>query len=68
VLKREPTLLEASQAEHFVHEQAERIARTASPPQALPEPQPLGVPAPLGAALVDLCHALLNSAEFLNVE
>ena len=35
---------------------------------ALPDPMPDGVEPARAAAVVDFCHALMNSAEFLYVE
>lgn len=68
MLKREATAHEVSFAELFLEQQEQRIARAGTAPQVLPEPKPDGVSAAAGAAFVDLCHALLNSAEFLYVE
>ncbi len=64
VLCREATRDDVTRAEFFVRQQAERIGRDA----AVAESAPAGMPPALAAAIVDFCHALLNSAEFLNVE
>ncbi|MEI7686924.1 MAG: DUF1549 and DUF1553 domain-containing protein [Planctomycetota bacterium] len=54
VLCREPTAEDLSGAERFIHHQAERIRGDSPDARA--------------AAIVDFCHALLNSAEFMNIE
>jgi hypothetical protein len=73
ILGRDPDPDETSAATKFLDRQTRLIAsgskagtRPANP--ALPEPRSERVSAPLAAAVVDLCHALYNSAEFLYVE
>ncbi len=65
---RGPDADETLAAERFLQKQAKRIA-TAGIPSAeiLPEPMPR-VDAAYAAAVVDLCHALMNAAEFITVE
>jgi hypothetical protein len=66
---REPAGGEIAAAEKFLQRQARLIASNGELGRdALPEPKPAGVNAPFAAAMVDFCHALLNSAEFLDVE
>jgi hypothetical protein len=67
VLGREPNADEVSQAEQFVQRQAHRLADEVTA-ASLPEPMPDNLPKARGAALVDLCHALLNGAEFWYVD
>jgi hypothetical protein len=60
---------EVSRGRLFLDQQAQRIGtHPADAVQTLPTPMPAKVDAGHGAALVDLCHALLNSAEFLYIE
>jgi hypothetical protein len=73
ILGREPDSDEKTAAREFLDRQTRLIAsankagpRAATP--VLPEPGSDRVSVPLGAAVVDLCHALFNSAEFLYVE
>jgi hypothetical protein len=63
VLSRDACAEDISRAESFLKQQAERIGAA-----DLPEGMSKEIPPAFGAALVDFCHALLNSAEFLNVE
>jgi hypothetical protein len=66
---REPAGGEIAAAEKFLQRQARRIVFKGEPNRdALPEPKPAGLDASFAAAVVDFCHALLNSAEFLDVE
>jgi hypothetical protein len=66
---REPDGEEMAAAESFLNHQASLIAAgSGRSPAVLPEPMPSGVNASLAGAVVDFCHALLNSAEFLYVE
>ncbi len=69
VLNRTPDGQDLSRARLFLEQQAQRIASTAAPTAAtLPEPLPQRGAAAPAAALVDFCHALINSAEFLYVD
>jgi hypothetical protein len=52
----------------FLDEQAARIARSGEATASLPQPLPAGVAPAQAAALVDFCHALLNSNELLYVD
>lgn len=66
---REPDNEDAADARKFLTRQARLIADKGLPERdALPEPTPAGLDANFAAAVVDFCHALLNSAEFLDVE
>jgi hypothetical protein len=65
---RDPEPDEVKEAQAFLDRQARRLASSkTSIGEPLPEPPPQ-VGAPLADAVVDFCHALLNSAEFLYVE
>ncbi len=69
VLGRRPSDEDASRAEWFVGQQSARIAKGEPPTsESLPQALPPGVDAALAGAVFDLCHALLNSAEFMYVE
>jgi hypothetical protein len=68
VLGRHPSSIERVQAENFLKSQIDIIRRTERQPKLLPMPLPTGVDPVKASAVVDLCHALLNSAEFLYVE
>jgi hypothetical protein len=69
ILGREADTDETASAAEFLDHQARLIASGNKAGRgALPEPRSDRVPASLGAAVVDLCHALFNSAEFLYVE
>jgi hypothetical protein len=63
---------EVAAARRFLAEQSVRVetAGGETPPEALPTPVPVRValPAATMTALVDLCHALMNSSELLFVE
>jgi hypothetical protein len=63
VLSRAATADDIARAETFLSQQADRIGAV-----ELPEGMPKEMSPALAAAVVDFCHALLNSAEFLNVE
>ncbi len=66
---REPDSEEIAAAKKFLECQARLIASKGDPDRdTQPEPKPSGMDAPFAAAVVDFCHALLNSAEFLDVE
>jgi hypothetical protein len=74
---RGPSADEIAAAEAFLVEQARRIsAAGATGPALLPEPAPASLsPSARGtlstaaaAAVLDLCHAIMNSAEFLYVD
>jgi hypothetical protein len=66
---RDPDIREAAAAEKFLQHQARRIgAKGVSGYTALPDPKRGTVDAAFVAAVVDFCHALLNSAEFLDVD
>jgi hypothetical protein len=67
---RPPSADEAASADDFLRRQAALIAAGGAPQRGplLPGSGSAGVPAPLAAAVVDFCHALFNSAEFLYVE
>lgn len=69
VLGRSPSPQDWSAAERFLQTQARAIAAHDKPtPESLPDPLPPGLDAGSAAAVVDLVHALMNSAEFLYVE
>jgi hypothetical protein len=63
---REPTADEVAAADQFLDRQG-KVAGT-PPRDGLPEPLPAGVEPARAAAVVDFCHALMNTAEFLYVE
>ncbi|WP_425617926.1 DUF1549 and DUF1553 domain-containing protein [Anatilimnocola sp. NA78] len=66
---RSPEPQELQAALTFLREQSQRIAQAGSPPvTSQPEPLPDGYLPAQGAALVDFCQALLNSAEFVYVD
>jgi hypothetical protein len=66
---REPDPAELAAAQKFLSRQAQLIgSRSGAAREALPEPNPPGLDPAFAAAVVDFCHALLNSAEFLDVE
>jgi hypothetical protein len=66
---REPAADEQAASEQFLDRQTERIAAGPAPTRdALPRPLPAGLDPARAAALVDFCHALMNSSEFLYVE
>jgi hypothetical protein len=63
---RQPTATELPAARKFLSDQAERIAAGDQVVgTSLPQPCPSCLPPPQAAAYVDLCHALMNSSEFL---
>jgi hypothetical protein len=66
---RRPGPEEEEAAEEFLEDQAELIA-AAGPParEELPEGMPAGTEPAFAAAAVDLCHALMNAAEFLTID
>jgi hypothetical protein len=70
VFSREPDGREIAAAEKFLLRQSRLIGTKSAvlSRDALPQPNPPGFDAALAAAVVDFCHALLNSAEFLDVE
>jgi len=60
---------EIAAAEAFVAEQARRIEAAGTfGPALLPDPAPTEMAPATAAAIVDLCHAILNSTEFLYVD
>ena len=65
---REATPREIATSREFLADQRERVGERAvwGQPIAVPESMPAGVARVHGAALVDLCHALLNSNEFVH--
>jgi hypothetical protein len=66
---REPADDEAVAAAQFLARQEKVIAAGgASAKATLPAPLPAGIRPAYAAAVADFCHALLNTAEFLNVE
>jgi hypothetical protein len=69
-LGRPPTSAEASLAQRFLQEQAQRIYEQEPdvPTASQPEPMPPCLEPHRAAAYVDLCHALLNATEFLFVD
>lgn len=69
-LSREPASDELREGVAFLHRQREAVAagEVERGPELLPRPMPKFLEAAWGAAIVDLCHALLNSNEFLYVE
>jgi hypothetical protein len=69
VFNRSPEPDELKSALTFIREQASRINQQGSPAAtSLPEPLTRACPPAEGAALVDFCQALLNSAEFVYVD
>jgi hypothetical protein len=66
VLGREPEADELKAAVEFLDHQSRLIGLGLKPTRTAP--RPAEVPAAFAGAAVDLCHALLNSAEFLYVE
>lgn len=66
VLGRSPMPDELQAARRFLDQQAKRIDTAL--PDALPTPMPAGVTPAYGGAVLDLCHALMNAAEYLYVE
>jgi hypothetical protein len=64
---REPGADELAEAEQFLDRQA-KLAGASPSADALPKPPPPGVEPARAAAVVDFCHALVNTAEFLYVE
>ncbi len=69
ILGRDPDADETASAADFLDRQARLIASANKASRGtLPEPRSNRVREPLAAAVVDLCHALFNSAEFLYVE
>jgi hypothetical protein len=69
-LARDPADDELSAAGRFIEEQSSRIASLgeAAAGEALPRPMPGGVDPARAAAVVDLCHAILNSNELVYVD
>jgi hypothetical protein len=66
---REPAEDEVTSGCQFLERQAQLIAAGPAPlHDALPEPLAADLSPARAAAVVDLCHALMNSAEFLYVE
>lgn len=60
---------ELADAQEFLDRQAKLIAAAGAPAkESLPDALPEGTNAAYAGAVVDFCHALLNSAEFLYVE
>jgi hypothetical protein len=55
-------------ARQFLTDQAATIGQDGTPGSALPEPMPNDLPPAQGAALVDFCHALLNSNGLMFVD
>jgi hypothetical protein len=69
LFSREPSVVELAAAERFLERQAKLIAEEGTPGRdMLPALMPDGMNVEAAAALVDLCHALLNAAELLYVE
>jgi hypothetical protein len=68
LLGREPAGDEAAAAAEFLERQERLIVGGGRPRGRAADPAPAGVSPARAAAVVDLCHALLNSAEFLYVE
>jgi hypothetical protein len=70
VFSREPDAGELAAAQKFLLRQSRLIGNKAarSSQEALPIPNSPGFDTAFAAALVDFCHALLNSAELLDVE
>ncbi len=64
---RSPKPDETAMAREFLahHQEIIRSRFDAKEPLALPDPLPSGLSPTYGATLVDLCHALLNSNEFV---
>src|SRR5262249_2998221 len=67
---REPSSDELATAQQFLSAQAERIYSEESnvPTSSQPQPCPSCLEPHKGATYVDLCHALMNSTEFLFVD
>ncbi|MFO0865782.1 MAG: DUF1549 and DUF1553 domain-containing protein [Gemmataceae bacterium] len=69
VLGRTPSPQDWSAAERFLEQQSRAIGQHDHPnADTLPDPLPANLDAASAAAVVDLVHALMNSAEFLYVE
>jgi mono/diheme cytochrome c family protein len=72
VLQRDPDAEEQSLALEFLRTQTERLRARATDPKGLALPAvdalPEGDDPAVAAALVDLCHALMNANEFVYVE
>jgi hypothetical protein len=69
-LSRPPDTTETARGVQFLEDQAGIVSERAAHPggAALPRPLPDGYDSARGAALVDLCHALLNLNEFVFVD
>jgi hypothetical protein len=66
---RQPTADEIAAADEFLAEQARRIASASEvSPALLPDRTPQSLLPADAAAIVDLCHAIMNSTEFLYVD
>jgi hypothetical protein len=65
---RDPEADEVLDARQFLERQTRRIASGGAPAREVLPATPPRVSAATAAAVVDFCHALLNSAEFLYVE
>ena len=67
---REPTSTELNMCAKFIADQAGKLARQSPPPEqeTLPDPLPKSDLPAHAAAIVDFCHSLLNSNEFLYVD
>jgi hypothetical protein len=70
VFSRDPDTSEVAAAEKFLLQQSRLIGTKSvqANREAMPIPNRPGFDAAFAAALVDFCHALLNSAEFIDVE
>ena len=69
-LSRSPTTDEVSTASRFIEQQTRLLKERAQtdPVPLLPQPFPKFLDPERGAAIVDLCHAILNSNEFVYVD
>jgi len=65
---RPATAEQLQSAERFLAEQAAAIANSGDATPSLPAPMPAGLKPAEAAAIVDFCHALLNSNELLFVD
>ncbi len=69
VFSREPSAEENAAVQKFLDRQAQLVSEAGKvAKESLPEPMAEGCAEARGAAVVDLCHALLNAAEFWYVE
>jgi hypothetical protein len=68
VLGREPADDEFTAAKRFLAQQTRLAMKSTIDRRGLPEPLPSSIPTARAVAVVDFCHALLNTAELLFIE